>query len=212
MLKPMTLDQLPAPQQARAVATRTRILDATIACLTARGVTGATTTAIARQAGVSQGALYKHFTAKPLLMAAATEHLFSTMRDDFSASLAEAPKDDDSTLFVFDVLWQTYTDPRLQGVFELYLAARTDPDLHAVLEPVVSEHFDAIVAIARGIFPEVADTPRFDDTVHAILLTMHGAALMAGMLPQGPHSPRLHRDFIRSLARQYLGAPTLEAP
>lgn len=209
----MDLDQLPTPQQARAVATRARILDATITCLTERGVSGTTTTTIARQAGVSQGALYKHFPAKPLLMAAATERLFAAMREAFTATLQDAlaTPDDEPTLVVFDVLWQAYTDQRLQGVFELYLAARTDADLHAVLEPVVSAHFDAIVALARTLYPHAAGMPHFDDTVHAVLLTMHGAALMVGMLPEGPHSPRIQRDLVLALARQHLGEPALEA-
>jgi len=207
------LGNLPTPQQARAVATRTRILDATVACLTAHGVGGATTTVIARHAGVSQGALYKHFPAKHLLMGAATEHLFAAMREDFPEQLADAIRhsEEPAVSVGFDVLWQTYNDPRLKGVFELYLAARTDPALHDVLQPIVEQHFDALLVIARAVFPDGAKrNPRFDDAVLTILLAMHGAALMATVMPGNTSGPRLQKSLIERLAQDELGTPSLE--
>lgn len=208
-----SLRDLPTPQQSRAIATRTRILGATITCLTEHGVLGATTTVIARQASVSQGALYKHFPAKPLLMAAATQQLFFGMREDFfrAAGMIAQQPEQSHTDAIYDLLWKTYSDPRVLGVFELYLAARTDPALKRLLEPVVSEHFQAITDFARVIFPDGAkNNPDFDDTVHAILLKLHGAALMATIMSAGPDRAALLRKLIQRLAQQELGALDLE--
>ena len=56
--------------QARSRATRVRLLQATAAALEELGYAGASTTEVARRAGVSQGALYKHFPSKVQLLAA----------------------------------------------------------------------------------------------------------------------------------------------
>lgn len=204
--------ELPAPQQARAQRTRSQILDATITSLMENGVTKTTTTAIAKTAGVSQGALYKHFPSKPLLLAAATEHLFVTMREAFVPTLLQRAEQSPHALeqLCFDLLWENYSDPRIQGVFSLYIAARTEPDLHTLLEPIVSVHFDAILAMARMLYADGASqNPHFDDTVHAILLTLHGAALMTDMFPND--APNITRRIIERLALAELGKPSLEA-
>ena len=149
-----------------------------------------------------------------MLMAATTEQLFSIMRDEFVHSAAAVAQNSQGSVTdaIFDLLWKTYSDQRVLGVFELYLAARTDPELHRLLEPVVSEHFQAITAIARTLFPSGAENnPHFNNTVHAILLTMHGAALMANILPTDADGPKLERRLVQRLAQQELGEPALEA-
>ena len=50
---------VPRPTQARAVATRQRIVDATLACLVEHGYAGASTARIANEAEVSEGAVFK---------------------------------------------------------------------------------------------------------------------------------------------------------
>ena len=58
----------PAPprrRQARSVATRERLLDAAIEAFVAQGYAALTTTEVCRRARLSQGALFKHFRARP---------------------------------------------------------------------------------------------------------------------------------------------------
>ena len=66
-----------APQQARAKATRRKLLNAAVQSLCESGCAGTTTTVVANRAGVSQGALYKHFGSKHQLIAATVEHFGS---------------------------------------------------------------------------------------------------------------------------------------
>lgn len=203
----------PHPKQARAVATRARLITAALSCLTSHGYAGASTTRIASRAGVSQGALFRHFPVKTQLLAAATEALFEEMRGDFVEKLATLPADTDLLAAGCDTLWTYYTDPRLLGVFELYLAARTDETLAEVLQPVVQAHFEAIVQIARLLFPQSAPTPAFDATIHAVILVFQGAGLMTRAHP-GTHD-LLQRDLVVRMVRRELGEPEIpptEAP
>ena len=57
-------DPIRVPQQARSVATRRRLLDAAVETLLSLGLARTSTTEVCRRAGVSQGALFKHFASK----------------------------------------------------------------------------------------------------------------------------------------------------
>lgn len=175
-----------APKQARSRATRQKILDAAVACLVERGYAGTSTTEIGQRAGVSQGALFKHFGAKLELLGAAVEHLFARMVADYERSFGELPgrAPADRLGAAIRLLRETFAEPRLQAAFELYVAARTDADLRAMIEPAISAHRDNLRVVARALFPsEALGNDRFDAIVDVVLDTMQGAALGSVVLP-----------------------------
>ena len=201
---------LPAPKQARAVATRAKIVQAAVDCLAEHGVAGTSTTAIARRAGVSQGALFKHFPAKPLLLGVAIERVFAQMRERFVVEALAAGASTPTMSAELEVLWDIYREDRLQAVLELYMSSRTDAALREVLQPVVAHHFEAIMEIAGVLFPGARGTPRFQEAVTSLMLTLQGAAVMMGLAPDG-HDTRLPLEFLGQFAVAVLGAPDLEA-
>ena len=73
-------------QAERRSSTRARLLSATIESLVEAGYTRTTTTEVTRRAGVSQGALFKHFATKSALVAAAAEQLFADLIADFDGA------------------------------------------------------------------------------------------------------------------------------
>ncbi|MCZ8148260.1 MAG: TetR/AcrR family transcriptional regulator [Roseomonas sp.] len=79
-----------APQPAQPDA-RTRILDAAEAIVQARGVTGLTLEAAARDAGVSKGGLLYHFASKEALLTALMARLAEFMRSEHLACVAAQP-------------------------------------------------------------------------------------------------------------------------
>jgi AcrR family transcriptional regulator len=159
-------------QQARAVATRARLLDATADALVELGLAGASTPAIAARAGVSQGALFKHFATKAELLAAAVERALAAFVRTFQASGAETIHD------AFTTLWTIFREPAMRAVFEVYIAARTDDALAALLAPILQRHRGAILAEARRLFPVAPDVePEFAAAIDAIVYAMQGAAL-----------------------------------
>lgn len=204
----------PTPKQARAVETRDRLVRSVVEILGEDGLGGVKTAAVAKRAGVSQGALFRHFPTKAELLEAALVRLLDDLFLRFTAAFVSAGQGDDLLRDGLRELWVVYTDPTLYGAFELFLAARTDPELRARTGPVLAAHAQRELDIARLIFPDAAAThPRFDAVVISLLSTLQGMALsLAAIHPDllGEHADHpLELDALADLARRELGDPVL---
>lgn len=210
------MNQAPLPQQARARQTRRNVVQAAVALLGEEGLAGVRTAAVARRAGVSQGALFRHFPTKAALLGAALQATLDGLVVRFGAALASQAEGGGELLRVgIDALWEVYTDPALYGGFELFLAARTDPALRAVTGPILQAHVARELELARLLFPDAADShPRFDATVVGLLATLQGLAVGAAAWPLPGDGVRPERpvelDFIEELVRRELGMPRLD--
>lgn len=123
-------------QAQRREQTRTALLDATIDCLVELGYARTSVQEICTRARVSKGAVQHHFTAKAELMAAAVEHLTTRLRRELAASLDELPGGGSGVAAAIDLLWRGYSGTLATAVTELWVAARTDPELRAAIRPV----------------------------------------------------------------------------
>jgi TetR/AcrR family transcriptional repressor of nem operon len=72
---------------------RTRLLDAAVAVIRARGLTGTSVDDLCARAGVSKGAFFHHFPSKEALAVAAAEHWSRTTGALFAAAPYHAPAD-----------------------------------------------------------------------------------------------------------------------
>jgi AcrR family transcriptional regulator len=120
------------PQQ-RAVETRAALLDAALDCLVERGYAATTTPEIARRAGVSRGAQLHHFPTKAGLLAAAVDRLLERRLEEFRKAFADLPPGADRVGAAIEVLWSMFEGPVFPAWAELWMAARTDPGLAAVV-------------------------------------------------------------------------------
>jgi len=198
------------PSQARSVATRARLLAAAIDALVSNGYAGASTTSIAKRAQVSQGALFKHFPSKHALLGEALQQLFTELVEEFRQKLARDARPDRLGAAV-GILWVIFCSPKLQAAFELYLAARTDAELAALVTPVLAAHRQNLLAEARALFPAAADhNPDFDPMILSIMNMMQGAALAASVLPTHENGER-ELALIERIARQELMRGALAA-
>ena len=171
-------------QEQRRTETRGRLHAATQAALVERGYAGTTTTEICRRAGVSQGALFKHFASKGELLAASAERLFANLIDAYRDSMPRFVGVEDRAAAAVQLLWDVFEDARLLAAIELYAAARTDRELAARLAPVAARHGDNLHALARELFPEAAArNPDFDALVSVVVQAIQGATL--GSLASG---------------------------
>ncbi len=204
-----SLSQPRRSQGERRATTRLGLLDATIASLIEAGYVGTTTTAVCRRAGVSQGALFKHFANKAELVAAAAEHLFANLIDEFRAGLPALVGTEDRETAVVRQLWTVFQQPRLGAAFELYVASRTDPELALRLAPVFDRHGENLRRYAHELFPEAAHDATFDALVDFGVSALQGAALTRPLRPDDSvHEPLL--AVLIHLLRQTLsqqGAP-----
>jgi len=191
-------------QQERRDGTQRKLIDATLACLTELGHARTTTTEIVRLAGVSQGALFKHFPSKAELLAAAVEQLFDEVVSGYQATVATLPAEQATHEASFELLWSIFTGPRLTVAFELYVVARTDSALQASLEPVVRRHRAMLVEHARLLFPvAAANNADFDAWIDLLMCSMEGLVIErfgAGDVT-GPALALLKRIWLDTLAR-----------
>ena len=200
--------KLTPPKQARAIATRNKLLQAAAHCLCELGARGTTTTAVASAAGVSQGALYKHFGSKHQLLAATTEHLLARLFASFQAAFgARSSEGGDQLSRVLPELWAVFLLPELYAVVELYIMARTDEPLREALVPVLDAHRENLLAEARELFPEAAaENPRFDLAVYGIMLALQGAAMNAAVVQDQGWSVSF-AAFVEQICRRELEPP-----
>jgi AcrR family transcriptional regulator len=126
---------------------------------------------------VSQGALFKHFPTKAVLMSSAAAHLFAGMILDYRRRFAHLPAGPGRLVTAIDLLWSLFETPRMHAAFELYVAARTEPELARSLKPVADGHHQNLHALARDLFPAAERAPRFDALVDLIIGAFQGAAL-----------------------------------
>ncbi len=166
-------------QEERSAETRARLLDATIASLVEVGYANTTTTAVCERAGVSRGAQVHHFPRKQDLVVAAVAHLAARRAADLRERAAALPLDArrrSTRRAVVELVADAFGGPLFTAALELWIAARTDAELHRALTR--SSAAPAAVSSRSGArSPAISpSTARFDALLE---LTMHLARGMA---------------------------------
>ncbi|HEY2674666.1 MAG TPA: TetR/AcrR family transcriptional regulator [Rugosimonospora sp.] len=122
------------PQQERSRATQLRLLEATVDCLVEHGWSGTTTTLVARKAGLSRGAQLHHYPTKTALVLAAVEHLARRRAEEIRAEAHRLPPGRIDQ--VIDLLAGAFTGPLYVAALEVWVAARSEPELRHALVPL----------------------------------------------------------------------------
>lgn len=202
------------PTQAeRRASTRGALLDATTGSLVAHGYAGASTTAICAAAGVSQGALFRHFPTKGALLAECAAVLFPQVIDRVAAAGLDLPAadptepSDDRQAAVVDLLFEAYTWPELQAAVELYVAARTDPELAVALAEVEPPHRARLHELAAALLPDRAGHPMFGPAVDLAIDAVQGFSMARRHVLHAPESAAAKAALALAL-RAALGALT----
>jgi AcrR family transcriptional regulator len=123
-------------QADRSAETSAKLIAATISTLHEKGYAATSTTLVANLAGVSRGAMLHHFPTKVHLMAAT---VFATYESDITAYqhvLSEVGDRDDWLDRLIDTAWSCFRSPGGIAQTEVWMAARSDPDLAAAVLPV----------------------------------------------------------------------------
>jgi AcrR family transcriptional regulator len=123
-------------QAQRSEHTRELLLAATVECLLELGYTRTTVQEICRRAGLSRGAQQHHFATKAELMTHALEYLVSKLSDQVRDSVRLLADDPDRVAKAIDLLWDSFSGDLSTAALEMWVAARTDPELRASLLPM----------------------------------------------------------------------------
>ena len=165
------------PQEERTRAMRARLLEATVELLVEKGFSGTSTTLVSQRAGVSRGAQLHHFPTKNDLVVAAVEHISETRGAELAAALADAPTGEGRTRAVLELLAEHFTAPIFAAALELWVAARTDPQLSAAVAPLeqkVGRQTHHLTAAALGVD---GSAPGARELVQATLDLLRGLGL-----------------------------------
>ena len=165
-------------QEARSAETRARLLDATIASLVEVGYASSTTTAVCERAGVSRGAQVHHFPRKQDLVVAAVAHLAARRASELRgrAEAMPAASGADRLGALLDLVTEAFGGPLFDAALELWVAARTDTELHRSLLQFERVAGRGLASLWREVAGDLASAERFDAVLQ---LTMHLARGMA---------------------------------
>jgi AcrR family transcriptional regulator len=195
-------------QAERRAATRTALLQASIACLVEKGYANTTTRGVAERAGVSPGALQHHFANKSELLSEAVRHLRAQITQEM---LVQGPPDAPSLgkrlEGLLDRVWVLRSGALFQAQAELLLAARTDAELRATLADVQHELASLNATATAVLFPEVSDQPGFMQVIHTAQAAIRGLALLAILdEKEAERAWPITRDHIIQLSTPFIAA------
>jgi AcrR family transcriptional regulator len=185
-------------QGERRASSKARLLDATVASLAERGYAGTSLPEVVRRAGLSNGALWRHFRSKADLMAAASleaeRRLVTVELDD--------PAGDPVDRVVARLLHWT-EQPAMLAIVELLLASRGDPELQAALAELDERASAMFVDVVRRLLgPELAAHPHARGNIRALGLTLYGLTLTHHLRPTGAADDVAH-DLRRIVHRLF---------
>jgi AcrR family transcriptional regulator len=167
-------------QAERRAATRTALLDATIESLVRYGYANLTTGAIVKQAGVTRGAHAHYFSSKADLMVQALDHLAEKISADAQKSITPVmSKSVVDYEALIDRLWEIHRGPLFTAVIELWVAARTDPELTAQLRRFDREILAHLGLMAAKYVPALITIPDFQAKFITAMAAMRGVAMLS---------------------------------
>jgi AcrR family transcriptional regulator len=172
-------------QQQRREETVGRLLEACIDTIIEVGYARTSAAVITKRAGVSVGALFRHFETMGDFMAATASEVLRRQLETFTKQVAEIPADRPALEMALAILRDITSSPTNAVLYELMVAARTDEKLRVTLQHELGQYRAKIVDAARAM-PGTDSIPQDTLPVLVALLTnvFDGAAIVEGVLPQ----------------------------
>jgi AcrR family transcriptional regulator len=172
-------------QQQRREETVGRLLEACIATIIEVGYARASAAIITKRAGVSVGALFRHFETMGDFMAATASEVLRRQLESFTKRVAEIPADQAALQAALGILRDITSGPTNAVLYELLVAARTDEKLRDTLQHELGQYAAKILDAARAL-PGAESYPEETFPVLVALMTnvFDGAAVVEGVLPQ----------------------------
>ncbi|KBB42123.1 TetR/AcrR family transcriptional regulator [Mycobacterium tuberculosis] len=172
-------------QQQRREETVARLLQASIDTIIEVGYARASAAVITKRAGVSVGALFRHFETMGDFMAATAYEVLRRQLETFTKQVAEIPADRPALPAALTILRDITAGSTNAVLYELMVAARTDEKLKEMLQNVLGQYSAKIHDAARAL-PGAESFPEETFPVIVALMTnvFDGAAIVRGVLPQ----------------------------
>jgi len=165
-------------QARKSASTRLQIIEAALRCFVDLGYFRTTTGLIAGNAGLSRGAMLHHFPTRADVVRAAVEHLHAKRLRAFRTAVEHLPSRGNRLHGTLEAYWEQANHPMYAVFLELSVAARTDPELAAILEPAEAAFERELRRTAIELFPEWRDLgENFDLGFDLLVSVMDGCAV-----------------------------------
>nr|MBA2624497.1 TetR family transcriptional regulator C-terminal domain-containing protein [Acidimicrobiia bacterium] len=155
--------------------------------------------------GVSLGALLHHFPSKADLLAAAVGHVLERRHAEFRKSMANLDPGLDRVGAAIDLLWSAFSGPTFTAWLELWVAARTDPELAAAVVAVDEQFVETSQELFRELFPPAEYPEAAALGLPLTFAVMDGVALQH-LVPYRNDGPATI-DAFKTVARRLLEDP-----
>ena len=185
-------------QEERSAETRARLLDATVESLIEVGYARTTTTVVCARAGLSRGAQLHHFPTKSELVIAAVAHLTKRRAKEVREEGKRLAGIEDRIEAALELIWTSFAGPLFYASLELWVAARTDAELHEnlfIFERAVGKAMAQLWQEFAG--ESRAEKSRFDDVLELTFYVMRGMALQKILKDDDTERRRLYEVWKR---------------
>jgi AcrR family transcriptional regulator len=195
---------MPRTQQQRREETVGRLLESSIDTIADIGYARASAAVICKRAGVSVGALFRHFETMGDFMAATAYELLRRQVEEFTKRAAEIPSDADALEAALTIL-QDITGNRTNTVmYELLIAARSDEKIKAALRTVLEQYTEKIFEVAQRM-PWADAVPAEQHLVlTAMMLNLFDGAAIMRVVLSNPEVEAQRIPVLASLLRSQL--------
>lgn len=190
-------------QAERSATTREALLDAAVDCLVERGFSATTTAEVTHRAGLSLGALVHHFPTKADLLTAAVGHVMQRRQAEFRKAMTDIDPGADLLDAAIDLLWEAFNGQTFQAWVELWVAARTDPELAAAVRTLDGEFERNSQEIFRELFPpdDYPGAALVEGGMRFAMSVMDGVALRGLVIQPIDAGPV---ELLKTIARQLM--------
>ena len=147
-----------------------------------------------------------HFPAKNDLVVAAVRHLTELRGRDLAAAVRRLPTGPRRTRAVLRVLADHFTSPVFTAALELWVAARTDPDLLAAVAPLEQEVGRETHRLTVAALGADESRPGTRELVQATLDLVRGLGLAATISDDARRRGRILDQWARTLDAALEGA------
>jgi AcrR family transcriptional regulator len=186
-------------QADRSRETKRKLMAATVDCLDERGWAGTTTTLVAERAGVSRGAQLHHFRTRGELVAAAVEHVGVQSARELRERAAAFDSATGRTTAVVELIANFFASPLFTAALELWVAARTDPELKELVVPLEARLGRECHRIAVELLGADEHVDGVREAVQATLDLARGLALANQLTDDSRRRARIVRQWAAML-------------
>lgn len=191
---------------------RMHILDATMQCLVNVGYSQTTTEKIAREAGVSRGAMTHHFKSRADVFNAAAEHITDIRVKEYDEAIRGVTQKSgtfptaENMYDTITTLQDYYMKPSFLAFQELLRGARTDEQLQEVMGPLEDSLDERMSLSMVRRFPIWADEDlrEVGEALRDLIMhSLQGVAMNPAAYLQGDRLARLHGLLVETAMAQF---------